>query len=168
MLTQSQRSFIALEQIVIPALFNLGFNAALGWVMFRSHTPVPLWGDPSIGADILGTLFFLPFFSCLIATPLVKRAARLGKVDRLTIAPEQHWLLRHLPRSLWVRSSLFGLACVVLFGPPSIGLLALLGLDSWSLSAAVPFKGVYAGVLAALVSPAIALYALSRHELPEP
>jgi hypothetical protein len=168
MLTPAQRTFITVEQIILPFLFNLAFNAALGWYLFRAHEPVPLWGDPSIGADILGMLFFLPFFTCIIGTPLIKRATRLGKVDKLTIAPEEHWLLRHLPRSLWARSTLIGLACMVALGPISIGLLAVLDLHSWTLSAAIPFKGIYAGVLAALVTPPIALYALSQHETPRP
>jgi hypothetical protein len=166
MLTPRQRTFITVEQIIVPFLFNLAFNAAFGWYAFRAHVPVPLWGDPSIGLDILGMLFFLPFFTCLVGTPLINRATRLGKVDKLTIAPEEHWLLRHLPRSLWLRSIGIGVACVVALGPVSIGLLALLDLHSWTLSAAIPFKGVYAGVLAAIVTPPIALYALSRHEAP--
>jgi hypothetical protein len=168
MLTSRQRTFIAVEQIILPFLFNLAFNAAFGWYLFRAHVPVPLWGDPSIGVDILGMLFFLPFFTCLAGTPLINRATRLGKVDKLTIAPEEHWLLRHLPRSLWLRSILIGLACVVALGPISIGVLALLDLHSWTLSAAIPFKGVYAGVLAAIVTPPIALYAMSQHETPRP
>lgn len=166
MLTSAQRTFIAVEQIIVPFLFNLAFNAGLGWYEFRTHVPVPLWGDPSIGADILGMLFFLPFFTCVVGTPLIQRATRLGKVEKLSIAPEEHWLLRHLPRSLWLRSIFVGVACVVALGPLSIGVLALLDMYSWSLAAAIPFKGIYAGVLAALVTPPIALYALSQHETP--
>lgn len=164
MLTPSQRRFLAVEQIIVPTLFNLVFNAGLGWVVFRGHTPVPLWGDPSLGADILGMLFFLPCFTCLIATPLIKRAAQAGKVDRLTIAPEEHRVLRYLPRSLWLRSGLVGIVCVFAFGPVSLGVLSAMGLHQWTLTDAIWFKGVYAGVLAALVTPIIALYALSQHE----
>lgn len=173
MLTPAQRRWFLLEQIVVPTLFNLAFNAGLGWLTFRMQTPVPLWSvpsmwtdllKPSVGGDILGMLFFLPGLTCLIGTPLIQRAARLGKVERVGITPEQHWLLRHLPRSLWFRAAFIGFGCVLLFGPVSIGLLLLLGLNAWSLSAAVWFKGVYAGLLAALVTPPIALYALSRHE----
>lgn len=173
MLTPAQRRWFLLEQIVVPTLLNLGFNAFLDWLTFRAQTPVPLWSvpstwadllKPSLGGDVLGMLFFLPGLTCLIGTPLIQRAARLGKVERLRIAPEQHWLLRHLPRSVWFRAGFIGLGCVVLFGPVSLGVLALLGLDAWSLSAAVWFKGVYAGLLAGLVTPPIAAYALTRHE----
>ena len=67
MLTSAQRKWFLLEQIIVPVLFNLGFNAVLGWFTFRTHTPVPLWGQTSVGADILGMLFFLPAFTCVIA-----------------------------------------------------------------------------------------------------
>ena len=173
MLTAAQRRWFLLEQLVVPTLFNLAFNAFLGWATFRPYTPVPLWFElriwsdllkPTIGGDVLGMLFFLPGLTCLIGTPLIKRAARLGKVERLRIAPEEHWLLRRMPRSLWVRAGFIGLACVVAFGPVSIGVLSFLGLTAWPLGAAVWFKGVYAGLLAALVTPPIALYALSLHE----
>jgi hypothetical protein len=172
-LTPAQRKWFLLEQIVLPTLFNLAFNAGLGWATFRAFTPVPLWAEPriwtdllkpTIGGDVLGMLFFLPGLTCLIGTPLIKRAARLGKVERLRIAPEQHWLLRHMPRSLWVRSAVIGLACVIALGPVSLGVLSLLGLTTWPLGAAVWFKGVYAGLLAGVVTPPIALYALSLHD----
>lgn len=170
-LTPQQRKWFLLEQILVPALFNLGFNAALGWVTFRAHVPVPLsppptWlrGDPSIGGDVLGMLFFLPAFTCVIATPLIKRAARIGKIERLPITPSEHWLLRNLPRSMWWRAGYIGLVCVVLFGPASIGLLALLGLHDWALESAVWFKGAYAAVLAMLVQPPIAAYALTQDD----
>lgn len=167
-LTPALRRYLILEQVLMPFAVNLALNAGLAWYLFREHVPLPLWGDPSIGADTLGTLFFLPFFTCMIGTPLIKRAARKGKLERLAIAPEQHWLLRHLPRATWKRAVGIGLACVVAFGPLSIGVLALLGLFSWSLPVAIQFKGIYAGVLAIIVSPPIALYALSQHEAPEP
>lgn len=164
MLSPSQRTFLTREQIVAPALFNLALNAGLAWLVFRNHTPIPLWGDPSIAGDLLGTLFLLPFFTCLAVTPLVRRAARAGKVDRLDIVPGQHRVLRLLPRSIWARAALAGLVCLVLFGPPSVLLLSALGIESFSLATAVPFKGVFAGLLAALVTPWLALYALARDE----
>jgi hypothetical protein len=166
MLNAAQRTFITNEQTIVPAVFNLAFNAGLGWMLFRHHQLVPLWGDPSIAGDILGTLFFLPFFTCLIVTPLVKRAARTGKVEWLAMAPREHPLLRLLPRSLWARAAVVGLACVVLFGPPSIGLLSLLGVEGWSVATAVTFKGIYAALLAAVVTPYIALYALTSGQEP--
>lgn len=166
MLNAAQRHFITAEQTIVPAVFNLAFNAGLGYLLFRHLQLVPLWGDPSIAGDIVGTLFFLPFFTCLIVTPLVKRAARSGKVEWLSIAAREHPLLRLWPRSVWARAVVVGLACVVLLGPPSIGLLSLLGVEGWSLTTAIVFKGIYAGLLAALVTPYFALYALTNEPQP--
>lgn len=164
MLTPAQRAFLRNEQTIVPAIFNLALNAGLAWLLFRKHTPVPLWGDPSIAGDMLGTLFLLPFFTCLAVTPLVRHAARQGKVARLQIAPHEHRLLRLLPRSVWARAGLIGLVCTVVLGPPSILLLSALGIESLSLATAVPFKGVFAALLAALVTPLLALYALARDD----
>jgi hypothetical protein len=168
MLNPAQRAFITNEQILVPAVFNLALNAGLGWVLFHKHVPVPLWGDPSIANDIIGTLFFLPFFTCLVVTPLVKKAAQAGKVEGLAITPAEHPVLRLLPRSVWARAGFIGLACVVLFAPPSIGLLTAIGMQGWSIGTAVIFKGVFAGLLAALVTPYLALYALTGTGSVEP
>lgn len=164
MLTAKQRSFLTLEQTIGPALFNLGLNAGLAWLVFRKHAPVPLWGDPSIGGDLLATLFLLPFFTCLAVTPLVRRATASGKLEPLGVAPSEHRLLRLMPRNSWARAGLAGLTCLVLLGPPSILVLSALGIESLPLSTAIPFKGVFAALLAALVTPPLSLYALARDE----
>jgi hypothetical protein len=166
MLNAAQRTFIVNEQTIVPAVFNLALNAGLGWVVFKKLEQVPLWGDPSIAGDLVGTLFFLPFLTCLIVTPLVKRAARTGKVEWLSIAPGEHPVLRLFPRSVWLRALLVGLGSVVLFGVPLLGLLALLGVEGWSVGMMVSAKGIYAALIAALVTPYLALYALTGGEDP--
>jgi hypothetical protein len=173
MLTPAQRKWFLLEQILLPTFFNFAFNAFLGWLVFRAVVPVPLWFSPSawadllkpsLGGDLLGMLFFLPGCTVIIGTPLIQRAARLGKIERLPIGPAQHWLLRHMPRGLILRACFVGFWCVALLGPLTLGSLALLGMHAWSLHAAVVFKGIYAGLLAGLVTPPIAAYALLRFE----
>lgn len=164
MLTPKQRTFLTREQTIGPALFNLALNAGLAWLVFRKHAPVPLWGDPSIGGDLLATLFLLPFFTCLAVTPIVRRATAAGKMEPLAVAPSEHRLLRLMPRNSWARAALAGLTCLVVLGPPSVLVLAALGIESMSLAAAIPFKGVFAALLAALVTPPLSLYALARDE----
>jgi hypothetical protein len=166
MLTPAQRTFIVNEQTIAPAVFNLLLNAGLGWLVFRKLERVPLWGDPSLGGDIVGTMFLLPLLTCLIVTPLVKRAARTGKVAWLSFAPAEHPILRLFPRSIWLRSLLLGFASLLLCGVPLIGLLSLLGVESWSVGVTVIAKGLYAALDAALVTPYVAMYALASGEEP--
>jgi hypothetical protein len=64
MLTPAQRTFLVNEQTVAPAVFNLILNAGLGWLVFRHLERVPLWGDPSLAGDIIGTMLILPFLTC--------------------------------------------------------------------------------------------------------
>jgi hypothetical protein len=166
MLTPAQRTFIVNEQTIAPAVFNLLLNAGLGWLVFRKLEGVPLWGDPSLAGDILGTMLILPFLTGLIVTPLVKRAARTGKVAWLSFAPSEHPILRLFPRSVWLRSLLVGFASMLLVGVPLVGLLSLLGVESWSVGTTVIAKGLYAALIAGLVTPYIALYALASGEEP--
>lgn len=173
MFTPGQRRYFAVEHVIMPFVGNFGFNAVLAW--YLSPDPLPMWGpfklwggEPSMSSDLLGMLFLLPFFTCLMGGPWIGRQVRLGKVQKLAIRPDEHWLLRHQPRSLWLRSAGFGLVCTVVLAPPTLGALALLHLDAWSLSASLLFKSVYAGVLSVLMTPPMALYAMSRYELAAP
>lgn len=161
MLSPAQRTFIVNEQTIVPAVFNLALNAGLGWVVFRKLEQVPLWGDPSIAGDLIGTLFLLPFLTCLIVTPLVKRAARSGKVDWVSFAPSEHPVLRLFPRSVWLRAALVGFGSVLLFAVPFLALLSAIGVEGWAPMTMVIAKGIYAGLIAALCTPYLALYALA-------
>ena len=171
MLTSAQRKYLAVEHVILPFVGNFVFNAVLAW--YLSPDPLPMWGplwggEPSMSADLLGMLFFLPFFTCLMGAPWIEWQVRRSKVAKLRIRPDEHWMLRYQPRSLLLRSIWFGVVCTVALAPPTLGVLACLGFDAWSLSASLLFKSVYAGALSVLMTPPMALYSMSRYELAAP
>lgn len=160
-LSGEHRRFLIAEQGLGAALINIVINAAIAWAMFRSLSVVPLWGDQSIGGDLVGTTFFLPFITCLIVTKLTYGAVAAGRVPpfpwRRADVP---WLAR-LPARTLPRALVFGVASVVLVAPPSLFLLEWLGIQQLPFSTFVVAKSAFAAGLAATVTPLIALGALA-------
>jgi hypothetical protein len=158
-LTPEQRRFLWLGQSLVPFAINVVLNGAIGWAMFRGVETIPLWGESSIGGDTLGTSFFLPAITCLIVTPLVRGQVRKGAAPAFEGALAG-WL-RPFQRRLVPRAVAIGAACIPLAGGLAVALLFALGVETLAFGPFLGWKALYAGVLAALVQPAIALLALS-------
>lgn len=161
-LSPRQRTFILNEQVLGPFVINFAFNAGDVWLAFRHFAPTPMWALPGVALDLLGVIPGLPFLLCLITTPLVKRAVRKGKVEALPHGPEAYALLRRLPAHNFWRSTYLGIAAQIVVAPLLLGSFLLLGLDQLSLEAFIWLKGTLCGVLAAVMAPIAALYAMAQ------
>jgi hypothetical protein len=167
-LSPEQRRFLLIGHSLVGFVINVVINGAIGWAMFRSLATVPLWGETSIGGDVLGTSFFLPAITCLIVTPLVRREVRKGAVQGFDGA--LGWL-RPFQRRLPLRAALLGAVCVPLAGGLSLALLLAFGVQALDFAPFLGWKALQAGVLAACVQPAIALLALAdarKGAVPQP
>jgi hypothetical protein len=158
-LSAEQRRFLCIGQSLVPFVINVVLNGAIGWAMFRNAETIPFWGESSIGADTLGTSFFLPAITCLIVTPLVRGQVRKGAAPAFTGALAA-WL-HPFRRPLAWRAVALGLVCVPLAGGLAIVLLSAFGVETLDFSPFLGWKALYSGVLAALVTPVIALLALA-------
>ena len=160
------RRYLLVEQGVGAAVFNFVLNAAIAWAMFRSVAVVPLWGQQSIMGDTIGTCFLLPLITCLIATRLARGHVRAGKVAPLGWTRGSHPVLGWLPQSTARRGVALGLACIVLLAPLAFIALGLLGVTSLPFWRFVAFKGAFAALAAALVTPLVALWAIAEAPVP--
>jgi len=160
-LSEKHRAYLVREQMIAPALINFALNVAIAWLIFRGRGRVPLWGEGGVAQDTFATLFLLPFLTCLIVTPLVRRAVASGKIPPLDAAGAVPPLASRLPRSLLARSAALGLGAVLVGAPLLLGGLAAAGVTALGVSSLVLGKGVYTALLAALVGPLIALRALA-------
>ena len=158
-LSAEQRRFLWIGQSLVPFAINLVLNGAIGWAMFRGMEQVPFWGQSSIGGDTLGTSFFLPAITCLIVTPLVRGEVRKGAAAAFRGALAG-WL-RRFQRPLVLRACAIGTVCIPFAGGLAVVLLSALGVDALGFAPFLGWKALYAGVLAALVTPPIALLALA-------
>jgi hypothetical protein len=160
-LSDAQRKYLVHEQIIGGALVNGVINAFLGWLTFRHHPVVPIKGDPSILNDVIATSVLMPLFICVIATPLVRKAMQAGKTQALEAPSASRTMILWLPANSILRGALLALASLATCTPILLGALLVFGVHGMSVGAFATLKFFYAGILAGLVSPIVALYAMA-------
>jgi hypothetical protein len=152
------RTYLTIEQGIGSGVFNVLLNAGIAWLVFRGMTTVPLLGEQSIAGDTIGTTLLLPLLTSVIAGRIVRGHVRRGHVPPLAWSPG---VGRWMPRSLALRGTLLGVACVLAVGLPTVRALGVAGVTGMSLWGFVAFKALFAGVLATVVTPLIARASLA-------
>lgn len=166
-LSAAHRRLLVVDNGVGSAVFNFLLNGGIAWLLFRTATSVPMWGQQSVAGDTLITGFLLPFFTCLIVSRMVERRVTQGHVARLTPAelPQAAWARR----STLARSVFLGVAGVLLAAVPVVAALSFLGFSGFDgLWPFVGFKATFAALLAAVVTPLVGWWALVRASSPMP
>lgn len=161
-LSEAQRKYLIQDQIIGSAVFNAVLAALLAWLTFRHHTSVPMKGDPSIIGDAIGTAVLLPLLTCLIVTPLVRKAMQAGKLEPLMQPSTGRSMVLWLPKLSFLRGVVLALAALATCTPLWLGTLVLAGVDQLSVGMYIFMKSVYAGVMAGGCAPIIALYVMAR------
>ncbi len=157
----AHRRYLVFEQGLGAILINFGLNFGIAWAMFRGLSAVPMWGTQSIAGDTIGTSFVLPFLTCLIVTPLVRREVTRGRLPPFERGPADYRLLAWLPNTAFRRALVFGATATALVSPIAILAFLAAGLDGIGPGAFMWIKAAYAGLLAGIVSPLIAARALA-------
>ena len=133
--------------IIANFVFNVAINGGLTlWLMGGNET-LAMWSDPAFGPDLLITGFLLSAIVAAIGLEVHRRKARRG--DMAPVPLEGSRLQFLTGRNRWSTCTIFGLAgtalsAVILLG---VGLAA----TSLSLNEYAMVKGLWAGVLAALI-----------------
>ena len=159
-LSAAHRRLLIVDHAVGAAVFNFALNGAIAWLLFRSLSLVPLWGESSVAGDTLITAFLLPFLTCLIVSRAVHRQVSSGRIPRLETAG--------LPFSSWsklsplARGALLGVASVALAAAPVVAALDWSGFAGFGLWPFIAFKAAFAAGLAALITPLVGWWALIR------
>jgi len=134
-------------------LTNMAANGIICWLLIKDKGVVTWWGASNFGGDLLATGFILPFIVALIVIPLQRSKVRKGKVAGIgsdaVPATFRRWLA--MPSNLWARAAIFGLVGMLLVAGPTLVLLAAVGVAEFSPLSYAIFKGVWAGILAALL-----------------
>jgi hypothetical protein len=156
-LTPSQRRYLLVDNCVGSFIANLLINGIIAWLLYRNATHVPLWGQSSIAGDTIATAFLLPAITCLIVTPLARGRVRSGQV---AAAADALW--RWIPRNMIVRAVIIGLAGLIVTAPLALSAFGVLGVGALSPWHFVYYKATFAALEGALVTPFLALWAISE------
>lgn len=159
------RRWIVLNALLATAAINLVVNALLAFLFTRGQPDVPFWVRPfsETGTldDTLGTIFLLPLITCLLITAVIWRELRTGALDSISLTDPAGRLLDRLPPAGIRRALAFGAITFVLVAPPVALILALIDFGTISCAHFIVFKTCFAIALGALVTPVIALKAMT-------
>jgi hypothetical protein len=113
---------------------------------------------------LIATGFLLPFLTCVIASALISRRVRSGKMPPLTAdeLPHSRWYAR----PSWVRGMLLGLGGLLFGSAPVVVALTLTETQAFPAYEFVGFKAVWAALLALLVTPIVGWWALASASRP--
>jgi len=137
---------------------NTLFNGVIAWLLLRSQETLPFWGEHSFGVDLIATAFLLLLIISLIVIPIHKRKVRKGGM------PVLHWsedrivdrVLRSLPANTVLGGLAFGLFGLIVVAPLTLLPFFSLGITHLDPLTFAIFKGIWAGLLAAvMVGPMI-------------
>jgi hypothetical protein len=158
------RRWIILNAVVIAAVINAILNALIAWGSAAGEDQIPLWAvpvveGPSTITDTVGTLFLLPLITTLVITSVVWHELGEGRLE--TLPPRRAGLLARLPPKRLRRGVYFGGICTLVLGPPAVLVLLLLDFGDISVGDFVLYKAIFGVVFGAIVTPPIALAALT-------
>jgi len=160
-MSSAHRRYLLLEHGVGAAVFNFLLNGAIAWLAFRGVARVPLWGYQSIAGDTIATSLLLPLMTCLIVTRLARAHVQVGRVAPLRWSAVSRGVLRWLPGGTLRRGLSLGLTSIALPGALTVGALTVLGVSEMPHGSFLVFKACFAGALAALVTPVVAMSAIT-------
>lgn len=153
------RRFVFLEQGLVPVVFNFFFSGFIAWLVFQSMASVPLWGQTSLGLDLLLTAFLLPFLTTIISSAVINKQVIAEKVPPLYFDFQKGMSWLHCSPVKFGIS--YGLFCVVFCALPMVWILSLSNLQSLPVDSFILFKSVWAALLSLWVSPVVGLWALA-------
>ena len=161
--------YLLIGQAIIPFFINMIINIAIGVLSFGGQKSVATWAiDKGAVADSIGTCFFLPFITCLIATPIVHRQMASGVTSGIPLTDVPRWV-RWMNGPWMLRSAKFGVIGILLLTGPVYGLYYLFAGDSIETVRFIAIKAISAGVMGVFVTPLIAFVALCDHSAsPQP
>ncbi len=156
MLSPEQRRFVRTHYLISTVLFNLAFNAGVGYLAFAKQAPVLLWGEASLGVDVIATGIVLALLTHLILGRIIGKDIATGKVQMIPATQQHSLLARYYPRHLLGAALTTTVLTLLIAVPVVLVALQLFALEQYSLWQAVTLKALYGALFALFVVPLIA------------
>jgi hypothetical protein len=151
------------REVLVGGISNTLFNGVIAWLLLRGGSGLAWGGEHSFVVDILATAFLLPFIVALIVIPLQKNGLARGRLEPvdLTGNPRLGRLVGRLPESTFARALAFGLIGLAVIAPLTLLFFRLLGVEVVEPANYAIFKGLWAGLMAAVMVIPMVLCALT-------
>jgi len=150
------------RESLIGGISNTAFNGLIAWWLLAGGSALTWLGGNSFVVDIFATAFILPFIVALIVIPIHKRKLAKGTIDTMDFGAGsrlQSWVNR-LPASTPGNAVWFGMIGMCLVAPLPLMGFYLAGVEQIAPLHYAIFKGLWAGLMAAILVVPMVMSAL--------
>lgn len=150
------------HEILVGGISNAVFNGLIAWLLIKSGPALRWAGDHSFAVDVIATALLLPFIVALIVIPLQRGKLNKGKLQSIDLGTSSlvQSVANRLPESTFKCALLFGLFGTCVIAPVTLLGFYLAGVQEVSPMNYAIFKGVWAGLMAAVLVIPMVLCAL--------
>lgn len=150
------------KEAVIGGVSNAVFNGLIAWLILRAGPDLEWGGAHSFTVDIVATAFLLPFIVAAIVVPLQRRRLNKGDLQPMALASGSRLqsVADRFPYGAIKSALVFGLVGMLIFAPVTLLGLYLAGIETFTPAGYAVFKGIWAGVMAAVLVVIMVLVAL--------
>jgi hypothetical protein len=159
-MNRSHYKFLIVEQVILAFIINYLVNAAIGYVVYRGISTLPLLGMKSIVGDSIIMIFLLTIIVVFVVTLSTHKKVKDGHLEGLSWRRSTNAVLAKLPQNTFWRSFVLAIVFTIIITPFVIGALLVLNITEMTHMTFVIYKGLLAGLLAIIVAPLSAVCAL--------
>ncbi len=162
MITTAAGSDHIRKEVLVAGISNAIFNGLSVWMLKKNGPDLRWEGENSFAVDIIATGLLLPFIVALIVIPLQRSKLNKGMLQPINLGPGSFMqaLADRFPATTFKSAGLFGLIGMLLLAPLALAGLHLLGVEQLQPRDYAIFKGVWTGVIAAVLVVPMVLIAL--------
>ncbi len=142
------------NEMITTGVSNAIFNGLFAVSLSKGAEAIAFWGLPeSIALDITATSIILLFIVALILIPLNHSKVRKGKVEAFQWDNNKtlHRCWQRLPKGLVARAFCFAALGLTVVTPVSCSYYLILGVESMTSQDYAVTKGLWAGIMAAIM-----------------
>jgi hypothetical protein len=152
------------HEILVCGGSNTLFNGLSAWFLIKSGPGLHWGGEHSFVVDIIATGLLLPLIVALIVIPLQRGKLNKGQLEAIDLGPASimQSLANRFPASTPKSAGLFGLIGMLIIAPLTLAGFYLFGVEYVSPMQYAIFKGLWAGLIAAVLVVPMVLIALRK------
>lgn len=150
------------HEVLVGGISNTLFNGLIAWLLLKSGPALGWGGEHSFVIDVIATALLLPFIVALIVIPLQRSKLNKGKLIPIDLGPgsSMQSVANWLPGSTFKSALLFGLFGMCVIAPVTLLGFYLVGVEEVGPTNYAIFKGLWAGLMAAVLVIPMVLVAL--------
>lgn len=150
------------HEVLVSGISNAIFNGLSAWLLIKNGPDLRWASQHSFAVDIIATGLLLPLIVALIVIPLQRSKLHKGKLQPIYLGAPSYMqtLADRFPSGTFKSAVLFGLIGMLIIAPVTLAGFYLFGVETIPPLQYALFKGLWAGLVAAVLVVPMVLIAL--------